>query len=170
MLNKKRIRDLHRALGTMPAEGQGRSTARGDRAQKKGYSARDLEEFKKIILSMRNEVLEDIRLLRETTRVAASAHPGADIHHHGTSFMEHAMDAASLEQNTAMMRRQTKLLGYLEGALKRIEAGNYGFCTACGILIERERLAAVPHTQLCIACKTGKPAPQTAIPPHAAAR
>ena len=38
----------------------------------------------------------------------------------------------------------------VEAALRRIEAGTYGFCSACGKTIPQERLQAVPWTTLCI--------------------
>jgi RNA polymerase-binding transcription factor DksA len=38
----------------------------------------------------------------------------------------------------------------VEDALKRLEAGEYGTCSACGKTIPVERLEAVPWTTLCI--------------------
>ncbi len=37
-------------------------------------------------------------------------------------------------------------------ALRRIQAGTYGFCTECGGPIDDQRLQAVPSTPLCIYC------------------
>ena len=37
-------------------------------------------------------------------------------------------------------------------ALKRIESGSYGTCSACGRPIGTERLVAVPSTITCVAC------------------
>ncbi|MFD0507506.1 TraR/DksA family transcriptional regulator [Streptomyces chiangmaiensis] len=34
----------------------------------------------------------------------------------------------------------------------RVGAPGFGRCTACGDVIARDRLLAVPHTELCIAC------------------
>jgi YteA family regulatory protein len=45
------------------------------------------------------------------------------------------------------------LLAKVEEALRRIEAGTYGRCENCGREIAPERLRAVPHTTLCLACK-----------------
>jgi RNA polymerase-binding protein DksA len=39
-------------------------------------------------------------------------------------------------------------------ALKRLDAGTYGTCEACGEDIPRERLAASPFAARCIACQT----------------
>ncbi len=156
MLNKKKIRVLHHALDAMTTEPQ-RQQSRNDAARKDGYAANDLARFKEIILAMRADVLEDIRMLRETTQAVMSGNPGAGMHHHGSTFMEHSMEAVALEQNAALLNRQTKLLTSLDAALKRIDNGTYGFCTSCQKLIEQERLEMVPHTQQCMQCKTGRP-------------
>ena len=49
--------------------------------------------------------------------------------------------------------REGKFLNHLEDALLRIGKGEYGRCTECGKLIEKERLEAVPHAQQCLQCK-----------------
>jgi RNA polymerase-binding transcription factor DksA len=40
----------------------------------------------------------------------------------------------------------------IRGALKRIEEGHYGVCTACGQPIGAARLAAVPTAVTCLQC------------------
>jgi RNA polymerase-binding transcription factor DksA len=37
-------------------------------------------------------------------------------------------------------------------ALERLEAGTYGTCEGCGRAIPFERLEAIPHARLCVAC------------------
>lgn len=50
--------------------------------------------------------------------------------------------------------RDRKLIGKIEGALARIEAGTFGTCVGCGHAIDPARLRARPVTDLCIGCKT----------------
>ncbi|WP_391570395.1 TraR/DksA family transcriptional regulator [Pseudobythopirellula maris] len=45
------------------------------------------------------------------------------------------------------------VLQQTEGALARIEAGEYGDCAHCGEPISHERLDAVPYVSLCIGCE-----------------
>lgn len=52
----------------------------------------------------------------------------------------------SLEQNTL------ELLGKVERALSRIEAGGYGICESCGKAIPVERLDVLPYSTLCVDC------------------
>jgi DnaK suppressor protein len=50
--------------------------------------------------------------------------------------------------------RDRKLIGKVEEALLRIEAGTFGTCVSCGKAIDPARLRVRPVTDLCIACKT----------------
>ena len=40
----------------------------------------------------------------------------------------------------------------IEAALRRIDDGTYGRCEGCGRPIAPERLEAIPHARLCVAC------------------
>jgi RNA polymerase-binding transcription factor DksA len=40
----------------------------------------------------------------------------------------------------------------IEAALKRLDEGEYGFCTKCGAVISAERLNVLPHTPFCRTC------------------
>jgi DnaK suppressor protein len=48
--------------------------------------------------------------------------------------------------------RARTLLDRVLAALPRVGTPGFGRCTACGGLIGRDRLLAVPHTEVCIAC------------------
>ncbi|MEI7744557.1 MAG: TraR/DksA C4-type zinc finger protein [Chloroflexota bacterium] len=47
-------------------------------------------------------------------------------------------------------------LAAIEDALRRLDAGAFGRCTACGRDIAPERLEAVPWAALCIDCQRAK--------------
>ncbi len=49
--------------------------------------------------------------------------------------------------------RDRKLIGKVEEALRRLDAGTFGLCTRCGKPIGAARLKARPVTDLCIDCK-----------------
>ncbi len=40
----------------------------------------------------------------------------------------------------------------IEATIKRIDEGDYGYCTACGEEIAAKRLAADPTVSMCIRC------------------
>ncbi|MGR6968806.1 TraR/DksA family transcriptional regulator [Streptomyces cynarae] len=63
---------------------------------------------------------------------------------------------AALESLRTDTERARSLLDRILTTLSRVGAPGFGRCTACGGEIGRDRLLAVPHTDLCIACaRTG---------------
>lgn len=122
---------------------------------RKGYDKKDLEYFKKIILDKRKEILEELESLKATMMDVTT---GEYVTENSTYslHMEQGTDAMEREKVFLFASREGKFLNYLDDALKRIESGNYGFCTDCGKLIEKERLEAVPHAQQCVKCKMKK--------------
>ena len=66
-------------------------------------------------------------------------------------------DPADLEADLAelLLVRCQEALDEIEEALRLIEAGAYGLCTACGTAIPYERLEAVAATR-CVACQAGR--------------
>jgi DnaK suppressor protein len=67
-------------------------------------------------------------------------------------------DRATMEEgrnwSLRLRDRDRKLIGKIQGALARLDAGTFGRCTACGRAIAPARLRARPVTDLCIECKT----------------
>jgi DnaK suppressor protein len=50
------------------------------------------------------------------------------------------------------MLREQQLLGEIESALDRLEAGEYGVCQGCGADIPKRRLEALPWARFCVKC------------------
>ncbi|MBN1396861.1 MAG: TraR/DksA family transcriptional regulator [Bacteroidetes bacterium] len=122
-------------------------------ASKKGFSKKELEHFKAIILEKRKEILEELESLKSTMMDVTTGQYEIENSTY-SSHMEQGTDAMEREKTFLFASREGKFLNYLEDALKRIEKGTYGFCTECGNLMEKERLEAVPHAHQCIDCKT----------------
>ena len=40
----------------------------------------------------------------------------------------------------------------IDAALARMDSGAYGLCESCGLPVPLERLEAIPHARLCVAC------------------
>lgn len=59
-------------------------------------------------------------------------------------------------QNQAMQleteRRREIELTRVDGALKRIEDSEYGYCVSCGEEVEKKRLEMDPSTPVCVDC------------------
>ncbi|MGQ9643470.1 MAG: TraR/DksA family transcriptional regulator [Ignavibacterium sp.] len=129
----------------------------------KGYSKKDLEHFKTIILEKRDEILEQLQNLKEQMLDPSTGEYINENSPYSLHMAEQGTDAMEREKIFLYAQRETKFLGYLEDALKRIENGTYGICVECieepqhlcetCPLIPKARLEAVPHSQLCLPMK-----------------
>ncbi len=153
--SREKIQDVKKPKRPAPAAEEPKKVVR----RGKGYGVRDIDHFKRIIQEKRKEILEELESLKASmmdleTGEYANESSTYSLH------MEQGTDAMEREKVFLFASREGKFLNYLDDALKRIEANNYGWCTECGKLIEKERLEAVPHTQQCVQCKLKKAAGQ----------
>ncbi len=152
---KKAARKNKAVSSTAKAKGKVKATAKTSvksTPSKKGYSKTELERFRTIILDKRKQIIEELELIHETMNDTT----GGDYFEESSPYslhMEQGTDTMEKEKNYLLAARQRKFLQYLDDAIKRIDRGVYGFCQDCGKLIDKARLEAVPHAQLCISCK-----------------
>src|SRR3954454_23156652 len=64
-----------------------------------------------------------------------------------------AVDNANDEISSQLVEIESRELGQIEHALKRIVQGVYGRCEFCGGKIAEARLNALPYTNTCIDCQ-----------------
>jgi DnaK suppressor protein len=64
-----------------------------------------------------------------------------------------AIQAQEMAQEAAR-RRQRQLLE-IDGALQRMESGDFGYCFVCGEEIDVRRLAVDPTSTRCVSCAEG---------------
>jgi DnaK suppressor protein len=129
-----------------------RSTTSATPKRSEGFSKEELEHFRSIILEKRKQIIEELELINE----ALSDSSSGDYFEENSPYslhMEQGTDTMEKEKNYLLAARQRKFLEYLDDAIKRIDRGVYGFCQDCGKLIDKARLEAVPHAQLCVSCK-----------------
>ncbi|HZW38811.1 MAG: TraR/DksA family transcriptional regulator [Syntrophothermus sp.] len=129
----------------------------------KGYGKKDLEHFRKIILDKRDEILEQLQSLRDQMLDPTTGEYINENSPYSLHMAEQGTDAMEREKTFLYAQRENKFLGYLEDALKRIDAGTYGICIECidepqylcetCPLVPKPRLEAVPHSQLCLPIK-----------------
>jgi RNA polymerase-binding transcription factor DksA len=129
----------------------------------KGYSKKDLEQFREVILEKRDEILEQLQNLKEQMLDPTTGEYINENSPYSLHMAEQGTDAMEREKTFLYAQRENKFLGYLEDALKRIDHGTYGICVECieepqhlcptCPLIPKARLEAVPHSQLCLPMK-----------------
>ncbi len=129
----------------------------------KGYSKKDLNEFRKVILAKKGEIIEQLQNLKDQMMDSSTGQYVNESSPYSLHMAEQGTDAQEREKLYLWAQRETKFLAYLEDALARIELGTYGICIECMDepknlcptcpLIPKPRLLAVPHTQHCVEIK-----------------
>lgn len=162
---KEKIKRVHKP--SKPSEDTGVVSTAESRAAAlkkiKGYSQKDLEHFRAIILEKRDEIIEQLQNLREQMLDPTTGEYINENSPYSLHMAEQGTDAMEREKTFLYAQRENKFLGYLEDALKRIDNGTYGICVECieepqhlcdtCPLIPKARLEAVPHSQLCLPMK-----------------
>ncbi len=73
------------------------------------------------------------------------------------AYLDHQADAGSAtfdrERDLSLECNVKDILGQVNAALARVDAGTYGRCTRCGQEIDPARLKALPYADMCIECK-----------------
>jgi len=128
-----------------------------------GYSKKELDESKKIILDKRNEIIEQLQALKDQMMDTTTGQYVNENSPYSLHMAEQGTDAMEREKLYLWAQRENKFLGYLDDALQRIDNGTYGICIECidepqhlcptCPLVPKDRLAAVPHTQHCLQVK-----------------
>jgi len=101
------------------------------------------EQGKRKLQEERAETLADLDCLREYLRGEVDA-----------DAEEADPDIYEREKTLALIRTLENKLGSIEQALRLAEKGTYGICERCGEKIDPARLKALPHTTLCVDCKS----------------
>jgi RNA polymerase-binding protein DksA len=114
------------------------------------FSDEELEEFRGLIEEKRVAAVEEIDAMRAQIDDARENEGDSAYSFH---MADAGTDAQELEKLYLMIARQQKYVGYLERALERIQNGTYGICKVTGKPIPKERLLAVPHTEISIEAK-----------------
>jgi RNA polymerase-binding protein DksA len=119
--------------------------------RKTPFSDDELQHFKELLLQRRREAKDEIDQMRE--QVEEAREQSGDNTAYGVHMADAGTDAMEREKLHLMIARQQKYIGYLERALERIENNTYGVCRVTGEPISKERLEAVPHTEISIEAK-----------------
>jgi RNA polymerase-binding transcription factor DksA len=133
------------------------------KAAVKGYSKKDLEIFREVILAKKSEIIEQLQNLKDQMMDSSTGQYVNENSPYSLHMAEQGTDAQEREKLYLWAQRESKFLSYLEDSIKRIDNGTYGICIECidepknlcptCPLIPKPRLMAVPHTQHCVEIK-----------------
>jgi DnaK suppressor protein len=102
------------------------------------------------------------RLTAELSRLAGNAHNAIgftmdrDRDRIGRDSMDESAEEELYSTQLRLHDRETFLLGKLQEAIRRLDAGEIDVCEECAEPIGYKRLMARPVTTLCFECKTAR--------------
>jgi RNA polymerase-binding protein DksA len=108
----------------------------------------DIEHFRTLLQGERGRLEHALTTVNHTgsiTEETGDLAIGA-----GDHLADSATETFMRELDGGLGENAEHLLGEIDAALGRIDAGTFGICEACGREIEPERLEAVPYATLCI--------------------
>jgi DnaK suppressor protein len=105
----------------------------------------DIERFRERLLQLKSELERLAETSREDTKPVELDQASV-----GRLSRMDAMQAQEMAQETA--RRRWQQLVRIEGALRRIESGEFGLCFVCGGEIDPRRLDLDPAGTRCVVC------------------
>lgn len=125
----------------------------GPRANGSPLGPEDLEAATAALSAQRDRLRTEVAGARDTE---STLRADCDLDAADTSAKAVTIQELRVQAAEALLHRTL-------AALARIRDQTFGLCTACGAPIGRERVMALPHAELCVACteqrETGTGAP-----------
>ncbi len=146
--HEKRLVPPHRAVSKpvvkTAAAGAKRETAKPAPKGGAKFSKKDLDLFRKELFSLHEHLTGQIGKMRQN---ALKRDDEVNTEEDGSDAFDRlfTLERAGSEQET---------INQVASALRAIHNGRYGVCEACGCLIEKARLQALPFVKNCVACQS----------------
>ena len=110
--------------------------------QKNTLSAEQLDHYKRLLIEKMTEILGDVNAMEEVAFQGSGELSSMPVH-----LADVGTDSYEQEFNLNLVAEERKTLLEIQKALGRIEDGSFGICEGLGILIEQNRLEAIPWTR-----------------------
>ncbi len=123
---------------------------------KKKFNRKELEYFKKLILKIKEKILDEIKHISEDTLKKSQKDAAGDISGYTYHMADVASDTYDREFSLGLASNERQSLYELDDALKKMEEGTFGICEECKSLITKTRLKVVPFARLCVKCQEKK--------------
>jgi len=123
---------------------------------RKKFTKKELEYFKKLILKMKEKLLDEIKHISQDTLKTSQKDAAGDISGYTYHMADVATDTYDREFSLGLASNERQSLYELDEASKKIEEGTFGICEECKSLISKTRLKVVPFARLCVKCQEKK--------------
>jgi len=132
-----------------PADTLENDVPESSKAEQTRLTAREIEEFRQMLLRKRQELVGDVNHLEDeairTRQQGGSSTSSMPIH-----MADIGSDTWEQELTLGLIENERGLLREIDEALQRIEEGTFGICVATGKPITKARLRAKPWAKYCI--------------------
>ncbi len=113
-----------------------------------------LKHLEKRLLEERTRVMKELGTYDESFNSTLQGADG-DLSSYSFHMADQGTDAMEREKQFLFASQEGRYLWHINEALRRMynQPDKFGRCHQCGAEIDLERLDALPHARLCIACK-----------------
>jgi RNA polymerase-binding transcription factor DksA len=138
----------------MPSSSRAKSTKPAVKPKPKPMSKKLLAHFEKRLLDERRRVLKELGQYSETFH-ATPQNADGNLSSYSFHMADQGTDAMEREKAFLFASQEGRFLWHIDEALRRLYRSpeTFGKCHSCGNDIDFDRLDALPHARLCIACK-----------------
>ncbi len=120
------------------------------RRRKRSLSDADLEQFRKMLLAKRREILNNVTEFEDEALKKSRLDASGDLSSMPIHMADLGTDNFEQEFALGLMDSERKLLREIDEALERIENKVYGVCEGTGKPIRKARLKAQPWARYCV--------------------
>ena len=112
-----------------------------------------LKKYKELLVKEREVVAGGLSHIADTTLNKSQKDSSGDLSGYSYHMADMASDDYERDFSLSRATDEQKMLYMIDEAMKRVKDGTYGSCLQCGKPISSRRLAALPHSELCIDCQ-----------------
>lgn len=112
-----------------------------------------LQYFKNKLMSEKENINKIILDMKKNETINSKSEIASELSFYDNHPSDLASEFNDIARGMAFKKNEDDLLDKINGALKRIENGEYGVCQICGKPISEERLSFVPYAENCIKCQ-----------------
>jgi DnaK suppressor protein len=115
---------------------------------------KQLGHLEKRLLEERTRVMKELGFYDESFNTTLQGADG-DLSSYSFHMADQGTDAMEREKQFLMASKEGRYLWHVNQALRRLYSSpdTFGKCETCGNEVGFDRLDALPHARLCIACK-----------------
>jgi DnaK suppressor protein len=109
------------------------------------------EDVRRMLVERRRELLNEIQ-----SRVRVVREAGSTKDHHASALIETVEAEPEDDLEFALIQMKSAMLETVNEAVRRFDAGAYGYCVDCGAVIMPVRLRAMPFAVRCRECEEAR--------------